>query len=74
MHPSSFTPHLDTFGLLSIDFKRFVLDPHHLLALANGDQILGIVAGSNVYQDENCTPITVPNALSLSDLFCDKIG
>ncbi|KAG2419399.1 hypothetical protein HFD88_004195 [Aspergillus terreus] len=44
------------------------------LALADGDQILGIIAASNVYQNENCTPITVPNAPSLSDLFRDTIS
>ena len=38
-------------------------------AVANGDQILGVIAGTAVYQNQNCTPITVPNAESLSDLF-----
>ena len=38
-------------------------------AIADGDQILGTIAGSAVYQNENCTPITVPNAKSLSNLF-----
>lgn len=38
-------------------------------AIADGDQVLGIIASSAVYQNENCTPITVPNASSLSDLF-----
>ncbi len=37
-------------------------------AIADGDQILGVIAGSAVYQNQNCTPITVPNADSLSDL------
>ncbi|KAM5457936.1 Type I Iterative PKS [Microsporum canis] len=41
------------------------------LALANGDQILGIIPSSAVYQNQNCTPITVPNADSLSGLFRD---
>ncbi|KAI1393305.1 uncharacterized protein F4822DRAFT_423774 [Hypoxylon trugodes] len=38
-------------------------------AVADGDQILGVVAGTGVQQNENCTPIFVPNAPSLSDLF-----
>lgn len=38
-------------------------------AVADGDQIFGVIAGSAVYQNQNCTPITVPNATSLSDLF-----
>ena len=38
-------------------------------AIANNDQVLGIIASTAVYQNQNCTPITVPNAESLSDLF-----
>ena len=38
-------------------------------AIADGDQILGTIAGTAVYQNQNCTPIFVPNASSLSDLF-----
>ena len=38
-------------------------------ASVDGDQIIGIIPGTNVYQNENCTPITVPNVLSLSNLF-----
>ncbi|KAI1102926.1 hypothetical protein F4804DRAFT_353299 [Jackrogersella minutella] len=38
-------------------------------AVADGDQILGVVAATGVQQNENCTPIFVPNAPSLSDLF-----
>ena len=38
-------------------------------ALQDGDQILGTIAGTAVQQNENCTPIVVPNAPSLSDLF-----
>ncbi|KAL5333395.1 hypothetical protein BJX70DRAFT_406246 [Aspergillus crustosus] len=38
-------------------------------AIADGDQILGTIAATAVYQNQNCTPIFVPNALSLSDLF-----
>lgn len=38
-------------------------------AVADGDQIMGVVASTGVQQNENCTPIFVPNAPSLSDLF-----
>ncbi|KAL2847834.1 polyketide synthase [Aspergillus pseudoustus] len=38
-------------------------------AVADNDQILGVIAASEVFQNENCTPITVPNAISLSALF-----
>ncbi|KAI0382686.1 hypothetical protein F5Y04DRAFT_287742 [Hypomontagnella monticulosa] len=38
-------------------------------AVADGDQILGVVAATGVQQNENCTPIFVPNAPSLADLF-----
>ncbi|KFY00088.1 hypothetical protein O988_03530 [Pseudogymnoascus sp. VKM F-3808] len=38
-------------------------------AIADGNQVLGVIAASAVYQNENCTPITVPNASSLSNLF-----
>ncbi|KAL1615746.1 Type I Iterative PKS [Neofusicoccum ribis] len=46
-------------------------------AIADGDQILGSIASTAVYQNQNCTPIFVPNAPSLSDLFrtvLDKSG
>ncbi|KAL8746802.1 MAG: hypothetical protein Q9184_007694, partial [Pyrenodesmia sp. 2 TL-2023] len=39
------------------------------LALQDGDQILGTIPATAVYQNQNCTPIFVPNAPSLSDLF-----
>ncbi|KAJ5131411.1 Type I Iterative Polyketide synthase (PKS) [Penicillium bovifimosum] len=42
-------------------------------AIKHGNQILGVIAGSAVYQNQNCTAITVPNALSLSDLFRDVV-
>lgn len=42
-------------------------------AIADGDQILGQIAGTRVYQNHNCTAITVPNASSLSDLFTDVL-
>lgn len=42
-------------------------------AVADGDQILGVIAGTAVHQNQNCTPITVPNADSLSDLFRNVI-
>nr|UOS85799.1 non-reducing polyketide synthase [Hypoxylon rubiginosum] len=38
-------------------------------AIADGDQIFGTISGTAVYQNQNCTPIFVPNAPSLSDLF-----
>ena len=42
-------------------------------AITDGDQIIGVIGSSNVYQNENCTPITVPNASSLTDLFHNTI-
>ncbi|KAK2601895.1 hypothetical protein QQS21_004582 [Conoideocrella luteorostrata] len=38
-------------------------------AIADGDQVLGVIASTAVQQNENCTPIIVPNAPSLTDLF-----
>ncbi|KAI0165152.1 putative polyketide synthase [Hypoxylon sp. FL1284] len=38
-------------------------------AIADGDQIFGNISATAVYQNQNCTPIFVPNAPSLSDLF-----
>ncbi|KAL6829636.1 thiolase-like protein [Trichoderma sp. SZMC 28015] len=38
-------------------------------AIADGDQIFGVIAGTSVLQNENSTPITVPNAPSLDRLF-----
>ena len=38
-------------------------------AVADGDQIIGVIAGTAVQQNENCTPIVVPNVPSLSSLF-----
>ncbi|EMR67039.1 putative polyketide synthase protein [Eutypa lata UCREL1] len=42
-------------------------------AVADGDQIFGVIAGSAVYQNENCTAITIPNAPSLSELFSNVV-
>ena len=42
-------------------------------AIADGDHILGVIASSAVYQNQNCTAITVPNAESLSELFHDVV-
>ena len=42
-------------------------------AIADGDQILGTIAGSTVLQNQNCTPVFVPNAPSLTDLFQDVV-
>ena len=39
------------------------------VAIDDGDQILGVIAASAVQQNQNCTPIFVPNVPSLSDLF-----
>ncbi|KAF2134747.1 putative polyketide synthase [Dothidotthia symphoricarpi CBS 119687] len=38
-------------------------------AVADGDQILGVIAATAVQQNQNCTPIFVPNVPSLADLF-----
>ncbi|EED22683.1 polyketide synthase, putative [Talaromyces stipitatus ATCC 10500] len=38
-------------------------------AIANGDQIIGTISSTGVSQNQNCTPIFVPNAPSLSSLF-----
>lgn len=42
-------------------------------AIADGDQVFGVLASTKVYQNQNCTPITVPNAVSLSELFTDVV-
>ena len=38
-------------------------------AIADGDQIIGVIPSTNVFQNQNCTAITVPNTISLSGLF-----
>ncbi|KAJ5895285.1 hypothetical protein N7495_006976 [Penicillium taxi] len=38
-------------------------------AVADGDPILGVIAATEVQQNQNCTPIFVPNTTSLKDLF-----
>ncbi|OTA64239.1 putative polyketide synthase [Hypoxylon sp. EC38] len=38
-------------------------------AVADGDSILGVIAATAVQQNQNCTPIFVPNVPSLADLF-----
>ncbi len=38
-------------------------------AVADGDPIIGCIGSTAVYQNENCTPIFVPNSPSLSGLF-----
>lgn len=40
-------------------------------AIEDGDQILGVIPSSAVYQNQNFTAITVPNTESLSELFSD---
>ena len=42
-------------------------------AIADGDEIIGVISGSAVQQNLNCTPIFVPNAPSLADLFQDVL-
>ncbi|KAJ5361596.1 Type I Polyketide synthases (Type I PKS) [Penicillium brevicompactum] len=39
------------------------------VAVEDGDQIMGIITASAVQQNQNCTPIFVPNVPSLSHLF-----
>ncbi|KAK3291690.1 polyketide synthase [Chaetomium fimeti] len=43
-------------------------------AIADGDHIHGVIAASTVYQNQSCTPITVPNAPSLADLFSHTVA
>ena len=50
-------------GIAAVFLKRMSA------AIADGDQILGAIASTAVQQNQNCTPIFVPNAPSLSDLF-----
>ncbi|KAI1860396.1 uncharacterized protein JN550_011548 [Neoarthrinium moseri] len=38
-------------------------------AAADGDPILGVIAATSVQQNQNCTPIFVPNVPSLGNLF-----
>ena len=42
-------------------------------AIADGNQILGSISSTAVYQNENCTPVFVPNSPSLSYLFKDVV-
>ncbi|KAL1881213.1 Type I Iterative PKS [Diaporthe australafricana] len=42
-------------------------------AIADGNPILGCIASTAVYQNQNCTPLFVPNSPSLSQLFRDVI-
>ncbi|XDG01217.1 hypothetical protein ABKA04_000832 [Annulohypoxylon sp. FPYF3050] len=42
-------------------------------AIADGNQIFGRIASTAVYQNQNCTPIFVPNSPSLSLLFGDVV-
>jgi acyl transferase domain-containing protein len=43
-------------------------------AVADGDQILGVISATAVNQNQNTTPIFVPNPLSLTDLFQNVIS
>uniref|UniRef100_A0A8H7NLY2 Carrier domain-containing protein n=1 Tax=Bionectria ochroleuca TaxID=29856 RepID=A0A8H7NLY2_BIOOC len=38
-------------------------------AIADGNQVLGIIAATSVTQNRNCTAITVPDSPSLADMF-----
>ncbi|RDW76683.1 Iterative polyketide synthase afoE [Aspergillus mulundensis] len=40
-------------------------------AVRDGNQVIATIAASAVYQNENCTPLFVPNSPSLSHLFKD---
>lgn len=42
-------------------------------ALEDGDQIFGVISSTAVFQNQNCTPIVVPNSPSLSDLFRNNL-
>ncbi|KAI1152043.1 putative polyketide synthase [Nemania diffusa] len=42
-------------------------------AIADGNQILGCISSTAVYQNENCTPVFVPNSPSLTYLFKDVL-
>ncbi|KAF9768315.1 hypothetical protein IL306_014406 [Fusarium sp. DS 682] len=43
-------------------------------ALMDGNPIFGCIASTAVYQNQNCTPLFVPNSPSLSQLFRDVIN
>ena len=43
-------------------------------AIADGDSILGIIAGSAVNQGSNCTPITVPVSESQCSLYREALS
>lgn len=38
-------------------------------AIADGDQIIGTISATAVLQNQNCTPVFVPNSPSLAELF-----
>ncbi|KAI1454970.1 hypothetical protein F4805DRAFT_460210 [Annulohypoxylon moriforme] len=42
-------------------------------AIADGNQIFGCIPSTAVYQNQNCTPLFVPNSPSLSLLFGDVV-
>lgn len=42
-------------------------------AIADGNKVLGCIPSTAVYQNQNCTPLFVPNSPSLSQLFSDVI-
>lgn len=42
-------------------------------AIADGNHIFRRIASTAVFQNQNCTPLFVPNALSLSHLFFNVV-
>ncbi|KAL8827073.1 MAG: hypothetical protein Q9170_007158 [Blastenia crenularia] len=42
-------------------------------AIADGNQIFGCIASTAVHQNENCTPLFVPNSPSLAPLFSEVV-
>ncbi|KAL9084716.1 MAG: hypothetical protein Q9165_007964, partial [Trypethelium subeluteriae] len=43
-------------------------------AIIDGNPILGCIPSTAVYQNQNCTPLFVPNSPSLSQLFTDVVN
>lgn len=43
-------------------------------AIEDGDQIFGTISSTGVLQNQNCTPVFVPNSPSLADLFSQTLA
>lgn len=43
-------------------------------AIIDGNPVLGCISSTAVYQNQNCTPLFVPNSPSLSQLFTDVVN